>query len=317
MLLLTKKAFQPVKGSQILYTLNFLEVKPTRGFYTISISATPSKPDAKLIGNSGAQISVKVMTEVAVEGAEIGTIYRDQGTSAKSTNIVYPKENANLEADYHQKIFMKFSLKDKNAKSTMLVHQAFIQFVNKDTSQEVVFVAEPDSAKVYRFDLDLFTKAKDFQYKSGVYDMYLIVGDAVLKNPFKWRLGQAIITFPTNPAPGKQHENPYLPKPEIKHLFREAEKRPSSFVSNTFSVLCLIPLLLLLILWIQLGANLSNFPCSLYAPAFHLGLLSIFGLFICFWLHLNMFSTLTYLLGLGIFTFLSGHRLLNKVASTK
>lgn len=314
---LTKKAFQPVKGSDILYTLNFMEGAPIRGFYKILISAVPSKADPKLIGNTGAQINVKVMTDVTVEAAEIGTIYRDQGTSAKTTSIVYPKENVNLEADYHQKIFMKFSLRDQNAKTTLLAHQTFVQFINRENGQEVVFVAEPDSSNVYRFDLDLFTKAKEFSYMSEIYDIYLIVGDAVIKNPFMWKMGQVNIAFPVNPSPVKPTENPYLPKPEIKHLFREKEKRPSSFVSNTFSVLCLIPLLLLLILWIKLGVNLSNFPCSLYAPAFHLGLLGIFSLFICFWLHLNMFSTLLYLLGLGAFTFLSGHKLLNKLASSK
>lgn len=66
---------------------------------------------------------------------------------------MYPKESVNLEADYHQKIFMKFSLKDKNAKSSLLAHQTFVQFVNRERNQEVVFVAEPDSSNVYRFDL--------------------------------------------------------------------------------------------------------------------------------------------------------------------
>ncbi|XP_035210343.1 dolichyl-diphosphooligosaccharide--protein glycosyltransferase subunit 2-like [Stegodyphus dumicola] len=314
---LSKKAFQAVKGSNILYTLNFMESKPLRGFYTISVSAVPRKPDPKLIGNTGAQIKVKVMTEAAVEGAEIGTVYRDQMTSAKSTSIVYPEEKVSLEADYHQKIIMKFSLKDKNAKSPLLAHQTFVQFVNRERGQEVVFVAEPDTSNVYRFDLDIFTKAKEFMYASGVYDVFLIVGDAVLKNPFMWKMGHVSLTFPPNPVSTKPSENPYEPKPEIKHLFREKEKRPSPLVSNTFSVLCLVPLLLLFILWIKLGANLSNFPLSVYPIAFHLGLLAIFGLFICFWLHMNMFTTLKYLLGLGLFTFLSGHRLLSKLAEGK
>lgn len=66
---------------------------------------------------------------------------------------MYPQENVNLEADYHQKIFMKFSLKDKNAQKSLLSHQTFVQFVNSENNQEVVFVAEPDSSSVYRFDL--------------------------------------------------------------------------------------------------------------------------------------------------------------------
>lgn len=315
--LMTKKPFQAVKESNMLYTLNFLEKKPLRGFYVVSINAVPSKADPKLIGNTGAQIDVKVMTEVTVENAEIGTLYRDQVTSAKSTSITYPKEEVNLEVDYHQKVVMKFGLKDKNAHAAMLAHQTFVQLVNRESGQEVVFVAEPDPSKVYRFDLDVFTKAKEFLYSSGVYDISLIVGDAVLKNPFVWRMGEIRLTFPSPPSPGKGGENPYLPKPEIKHVFREKEVRPSTLVSNTFSVLCLMPVLLLLILWIRLGANLNNFPCSIYAAGFHLGLAAIFGLFVCFWLHLDMFATLKYLVGLGILTYLSGHKLLSKLAAIK
>ncbi|GBL93594.1 Dolichyl-diphosphooligosaccharide--protein glycosyltransferase subunit 2 [Araneus ventricosus] len=293
-----------------------MDIKPLRGFYTISINAVPSKADPKLIGNTGAQINVKVMTEVTVEGAEIGTAFTDQVSSAKSTSITYPKESVVLDVDVHQKIFMKFSLKDKNAKSPLVAHQTFVMFVNQKTKQEVVFVAEPDSSSVYRFDLDVKLKEKDFQYASGLYDIHLIVGDHVLKNPFMWKLGQVTFTF-TAVAPASTYENPYEPKPEIKHMFREKEKRPPSIVSNTFSVLCVAPLLLLFILWIKLGANLSNFPCSIYSAGFHLGLASIFALFVCFWMHLDMFSTLKYLLGLGLLTYLSGHRLLSKLAAEK
>lgn len=55
-------------------------------------------------------------------------------------------------------------------------------------------------------------------------------------------------------------------------MFREPEKRPPAFVSNLFTGLCLAPVLLLLILWAKLGANISNFPFSISALTFHLGL---------------------------------------------
>lgn len=61
-----------------------------------------------------------------------------------------------MEADYHQKIFMKFSLKDKNSNTPLVSHQTFVQFHNRENDQEVVFVAEPDASNVYRFDLVSF-----------------------------------------------------------------------------------------------------------------------------------------------------------------
>lgn len=55
-------------------------------------------------------------------------------------------------------------------------------------------------------------------------------------------------------------------------MFREPERRPPAFVSNLFTGLCLAPVLLLLILWARLAVNISNFPLSLSAVTFHLGL---------------------------------------------
>ncbi|XP_023235921.1 dolichyl-diphosphooligosaccharide--protein glycosyltransferase subunit 2-like isoform X2 [Centruroides sculpturatus] len=316
--IMSKTPFTPVKGDTTHYVLNFLEKKPLRGFYKISLSAVPSKPDQRLIGNVGVLIHVKVMTEVGIENIEIGLVDRDQTTAAKTTKVEFNKQLAtSLEADYHQKLIMKFTLKDKIAGDIMNAHQVFVQLENQKTKQQIVFVAEPDTAGVYKFDLDVNGKAKEFDYASGKYDLILIVGDAVIANPFVWKTSEIILSFPPHPNPPKAKENPYAVKAEIKHMFREQEKTPPAVVSNTFCGLLLVPFLLLLILWGRMGVNISNFPLSLSAIGFHLGLAAIFGLFTMFWLKWNMFTTLKYLLALGVVTFLSGHNLLSKLASTR
>lgn len=58
----------------------------------------------------------------------------------------------------------------------------------------------------------------------------------------------------------------------LQHMFREPEVRPPLVVSNLFTGLCFAPVFLLLILWTKLGVNISNFPLSLSALVFHLGL---------------------------------------------
>ena len=40
-----------------LYELNFMEAKPARGFYRLTVSVTPKKADSRLIGTSGAEVS--------------------------------------------------------------------------------------------------------------------------------------------------------------------------------------------------------------------------------------------------------------------
>lgn len=106
----------------------------------------------------------------------------------------------------------------------------------------------------------------------------------------------------------------YQAKPEITHLFREPEARPPQIVSTVFTLLCLSPLLLLLGLWAKLGANIGNFSFSLSSIGFHVGLGSIFVLYLMFWLELTMFETVRYLVLVGIVTFLCGNSLLANIA---
>lgn len=317
---LSKKKFEPTPGDKTVYSVNLMETKPERGFYKLSVSAALAKPDPRLVGNVGASLTVKVMCAVGVENAEVGTVDADQTTQAKLSKISFPnKLTVPVEADSLQKLIMKFSLKDKSTGKLMTVHQAFVKLHNAATNQEIIFVAEPDSGKVYKFDIDVGSKAADFSYVSGLYTMELIVGDSVLSNSFSWVVADVNLKFGDHvpsASPGKD-QYLYAPKPEIKHLFREPERRPPAVVSNLFTGLVIVPFLLLFVLWAKLGVNISNFPLSLSAIGFHLGLGGIFALFGVFWLQLNMFQTIKYLLGIGVVTFLCGNKLLAKIANDR
>lgn len=63
-----------------------------------------------------------------------------------------------------------------------------MRLYNQKTEQEVVFVAEPDSKNVYKFDLDVTERKSEFNSVSGSYDLSLIIGDATLENPILWHL---------------------------------------------------------------------------------------------------------------------------------
>ena len=93
------------------------------------------------------------------------------------------------------------------------------------------------------------------------------------------------------------------PKPEITHVFREPEKRPPTVVSTAFTALCLAPFFVMLIVWMNLGVNISAFPFSLSSIGFHCGVGGIFGLYYFFWVQLNMFDTIKYLIMLSVVSF--------------
>ncbi|XP_012231196.2 dolichyl-diphosphooligosaccharide--protein glycosyltransferase subunit 2 [Linepithema humile] len=319
--ILSNENLQSSTSDKTLFTMNLMNVKPDRGFYKVSITASS-------VTNT---ITVKVLSEAILDYLEIGTGDADQTTQPKLTRVNTESPSSKLdhkiEADSQQKLVMRFLLRDSSNKKPMRVHQAFVRLTSASAStnkrgHEIFFVAEPDAAHVYKFDMPVGTAAANFGYQSGEYNMELIIGDAVISNPFRFNIGTVTLKFPElsstevgeKSASYKQKPNVYTTKPEIKHMFREPERRPPAFVSNLFTGLCLAPVLLLLILWARLGINISNFPLSLSAITFHIGLGGIFVLFGIFWLKLNMFVTLRYLLGFGVVTFLAGNKMLSQIA---
>nr|XP_022292611.1 dolichyl-diphosphooligosaccharide--protein glycosyltransferase subunit 2-like isoform X2 [Crassostrea virginica] len=312
-IVLSKKPFTAKDSST--YELNFMQSKPVRGFYKLTISAKPSKEDKKLLGLTGAEVDVKVTTQVSIENVEIGVADKDQTTAARTTKVQYPsKASSQFEADYHQKIIIKFQLKDKADGSKMSAHQTFLKLTNQKTNQEIIFVADAASNK---FDLDIGNSASQFGYLSGKYSMELIIGDAVIENPFSWVLGDVSLNFPEGQAPKDKGMDRYAKKPEIKHLFREPEKRPPVVVSTVFTSWSFFTSSFLLLQWMKIGVNVSNFPMSLSALGFHLCLAAIFGLYYCYWVQLNMFQTARYLGLLALPTFIFGNRLLSGIASKR
>lgn len=296
------------------YTLDLMKSGPPAGFYELLVSAAPAKPDARFVGNTKVVVPVKILTTIGIEDAEIRISDTDQSTDGKARKLNFPAKLSDpLVADSSQQIKIKFSVKDSAGSAAMLVHQAFVRVTNKETGAEIIYVAQPNNNKLYTFELDIGGQVKEFKSTSGVYSVSVVLGDATLTNPVAWVVADVDISFGGEDAIAPA-ANPYVNKPEIKHTFRLPEKRPSELVSNLFTVICLSPILLVLGLWMKLGVNISNFPVSMAGLGFHAGLGGIFTLYMYFFLQLNMFQTLKYLVLIGIVTFLCGNSLLSKIA---
>merc|ERR1712071_130289 len=113
-----------------------------------------------------------------------------------------------------------------------------------------------------------------------------------------------------------QLDQMYLPKPEIEHMFRQPETWAPALVSNTFTILVILPLLVFIGLVMKLGVGVSSISLSLSAIAFHTslgGILLLFG----FWLYLNMFQTLKLLFVLAIPTMITGRYMLSHIAEKR
>lgn len=296
------------------YTTDLMKSSPQSGFYELLLTATPAKADSRFVGMKSVSLTVKVLTSVTIANAEVKITDSDQGTAGKATAIQFPGKYGNkLKLDYKEKMSLSFSVVDDATKKPKLVHQAFVKLTHSQSNAEIIYVAEPNSNKQYTFELDMNVAAADFGSKAGLYSLSVIVGDAVISNPLSWIAADVELTLP---AGGDQDQEPgvYDVKPEIRHVFREPDSRPAALVSNVFSVLCLAPVLIMLLMWLNIGVNISNFPLSISALGFHIGLGAIFVLYFYFWVELNMFATVKYLSAIGLVTFLCGNKMLANIA---
>lgn len=284
-------------------------VAPKRGIYNIELSV---EAGAGYLAPSTNSFTVKVVAPINFSASNLRVIDVDDNRVLMSSDL----ENSPVEAkgDLSSRIILEFSLEDGSDK--VVVHQAFLRFTHADTKQQVFFIAQADLTHKYTVDLNLRTAAtKSFGSVSGTYTVDLLIGDATLASTKVWTIAFLTLDFPEKQAGDATLKQ--AAKPEITHMFRQPEKRPSEAISMVFTGLVLLPFLVLLGLWAKLGANISNMKLSLSAIVFHGGLLAILAIYVKFYLDTDMFVTMQYLAVASIITFLAGHKLLASVAADK
>jgi len=260
------------------------------GQYKIALSA----------GSHLTTFIVRVLGPITLEWLEVGLTDADGSSAPRFSKLHFPSQlPSSLQADSSQHLALTFSV-------SRTTHQAFLRLYSEE--REIIFVAELDNKKQYKLNINL---ASELVY-SGTFKMELILGDSVMSNPLRWLIGSIDVNL-NIPVPLQKTVR--RPKPEIKHLFRPAEKRPAEIVSLYFTVLTLSPLLLLLILWLKIGITVTHF--TTFSLLFHLGFGGILGLFSLFWFKLDMFTTCAWLIPVGSFTFLAGQQLLSHIARQK
>ena len=61
----------------------------------------------------------------------------------QSPRLTYPKALSDkLDLDYHQKLTVKFQVKDQQGGEFLRVQQAFVRLTNKKSNKEVIYLAE-------------------------------------------------------------------------------------------------------------------------------------------------------------------------------
>ncbi|XP_065322332.1 dolichyl-diphosphooligosaccharide--protein glycosyltransferase subunit 2-like isoform X2 [Gordionus sp. m RMFG-2023] len=336
----SKTTPQDDKNKNVWYQANIKDIKlPIGASYEILLDIQqPASTNVEVkdpvktktyFGLKGATTVINLAREIALNDVVLQITDKEHGTNTQKISL--PTATLQKHADLlklfpHNKMSLTFSIKDDNDEN-VFVQQVFVRFTSRAShKKEVIFVAEPKAnTKIYEFDLILDNKrAKEFDHLSGEYEVELFVGDRFISNPIKWTFTDCQLNFPSvtgdvspTEAKVKEAESRFAEKAEIKHVFKVPEKRPPMVVSLMFCALVIMPALYMIIMWLKIGFNFERFTFSIWAIIFHLSLAAVFGLYVMFWLKLNMFQTLKYMTLLGPILFFSGNRLLRSLATQR
>jgi len=317
--LASNKEFTPVSGDETLYELNFLDLKPDTGVYTLEVSATPlTKGTFEAVDN--VELTLKIVGQATINDLTFFVTesedLTDLADGEKRSVATGKKLDTPLKVKGHQYLSATFSVKGQSG--LISVQQAFVRLYN-DSGREFIAPAL-QGAKGYTAHINMRDSAKEFYGQSGNYKLQLIVGDASLASAVLWEVGSVSIAYPKELVV-ELPRNPFEPLPTITHQFRQPDKRPPQTISMAFTIATVgVPALILFIGLIRVGANLKNFPSGsdfIYAVGFEASLGAILVLFLCYFFFLNMVQTLGYL-GLLFVPFLFfAHKNLNGLARSR
>eukprot|EP00201_Polytomella_parva_P010520 CAMPEP_0175060204 /NCGR_PEP_ID=MMETSP0052_2-20121109/12869_1 /TAXON_ID=51329 ORGANISM="Polytomella parva, Strain SAG 63-3" /NCGR_SAMPLE_ID=MMETSP0052_2 /ASSEMBLY_ACC=CAM_ASM_000194 /LENGTH=263 /DNA_ID=CAMNT_0016325861 /DNA_START=187 /DNA_END=978 /DNA_ORIENTATION=+ len=195
---------------------------------------------------------------------------------------------------------------------------AFAQISKRDAVFNGPITLSMDAALIKKFTGE----------QAGLFELYLLAADSSASQGLRWNLGAFELVAPSAAVASSSplfksatsQELSLSQKPEIRHIFRAAARRPPAAVSVFFSALVLIPLVAVLAyVFGPLGVNAKGFPTA-FAPkmaavAFHISLLAMVGVLAAFWIKWNLLQTIPVAMAAGAAIFVSGYFSLGYLAS--
>lgn len=202
--------------------------------------------------------------------------------------------------------------------------QAMLMAVSKEQPALVAYaVAKAKKDGLHVATLATAAVEKQLGPLGGEFDVALLLGDPAAPHGLSGSIGSLALPDVGDAKPklltaASQPTNNL--KPNIEHIFRPPASRPPAIVSLVFTGLALAPLVFLLGALGLLGVNLKALPvgpASLWVLLFHGGIAALLGLYLLFWLRLNLATTLPLALGLGLFIAATGYKALGALSDAR
>ncbi|KAJ3416830.1 proteasome regulatory particle base subunit [Chytridiales sp. JEL 0842] len=213
------------------------------------------------------------------------------GAQKSKSSATFPRLVEKLKVGPTDTLVATVTLDDDNASPEVLFGE--IEHVDGDSEVTKVFESK---AGTYTLPLELakLPKGDLFKRTSGDYNFIVYLAGSKVAEPIAYKAGLVTLSFDNLSS----SSDPYASLPEIKHVFRQAEKMPNVLVSQLFAAAVLAPWLVLLGLWFSLGVNVNNLFGStgnmVWGTAFLASLACSCYLYYVYWLRLNLFQFLGY-----------------------
>ncbi|GAB4816093.1 hypothetical protein N2152v2_003139 [Parachlorella kessleri] len=273
-----------------------------------------------LVSQAAAQLTITPKeTTLRIEESD-GRVAREEALTPPAA------ARGSLRLDHTETLKVAFTVVTESGEA-FRPQQAVVRLTSGETGAAAYFAAKRNKDGSLSTSITSAAVEKQLGSQGGLYEAVLLLGDTRTAAPLEWRLAQLTVLHsplddgsqPAGPPP-RAMELLARPQPEITHLHRPPTRRVPAPVALAASAACVAPLGLLLFLLGRLGANLKGFPsgpAGLWSLLFQGGLAAILGLYVLFWLRLNLLQTLPVLAVLGVFTAGAGNRALSSLAQSR
>jgi len=289
------------------------------GFYTLKLSVDPITQEERYKSPDRIVTRVRVAGEAKPEKFEIfvsDSSKPQQNSDSDVSRASYPSSISSVVTG----TIGKFVHMKLNLSSSFSPSQIFAKFKSSKGKGKVGFAvfSNQDNSHTYTAKLDLGSaEVADELDGSGKYSVEILIGDALVLKPLSWSVVTLDLTLPSLPS-SHQRVDPFAHLTEIHHTFRPDEQRPARIIALLFTVIVLLPLAVLVLK--LMSSSTMIIPPSIdriQLFLFHGSLLSILILYFLYWVRLNIFQAMIFLIPLSLSALVSGRYLLKSLHALK
>ena len=213
---------------------------------------------------------IRSYSEVKIDSIDFEIIdkIKDQNNQHLPVLTNPGKYTQSLKANQDCSLIARVKVSFPKSKKPTLMEQVFLRLTNVELNKSYNAYSSKfdleNNEYFIGFELDDPVNMESY---NGVYELSIVMSDPIIKSVLKWDFGKISISF-TKPTDPLEQINSLKNKlqPKMEPTFTPEPKREKNLlVATVFSFIILFLTLLLIIVLVKSGSNISNFPKGTFA----------------------------------------------------